>query len=184
MSAVTDEIPPVALYFAAIAMSPVGHFAVGLAAKPLAPKVPLWLLLTATLVLDLLFGLFALVGLEGINKEIYWSHGLFMSLVWSVLAGLLAARLFHGTRSGVVVGLAVFSHWVLDFISHPMGFGHPQPPDLPLFFHGSPRVGLGLYNNISVHQALEIEAVMFILGAALYTAWKIRERKHHAPQPA
>lgn len=163
-------------------MSPVGHFAVGFAAKPLAPKVPLWLLLTATLALDLLFGIFTLVGMEGIEKEIYWSHGLFMSLVWSVFAALLAARVFRDTYSGVVVGLAVFSHWVLDFVSHPMGFGHPQPRDLPLFFDGARKVGLGLYNNISVHQALEIEAVMFILAAAVYATWKIRERKRHRPK--
>lgn len=35
-------------------MTIIGHFAVGLAAKPLAPKVPLYALLLATLVLDFL----------------------------------------------------------------------------------------------------------------------------------
>lgn len=164
-------------------MSPVGHFAVALAAKPLAPKVPLWLLLLATLLLDILWGIFALVGVEGITKEPDWSHGLFMSLVWSALVAFLAARLFRDARSGLVLGLMVFSHWLLDFVSHPMGFGHPQPPDLPLLFHGSPKVGLGLYNNIPVRAALEIEAAMFLVGATIYTVWKIRDRKPHLPQP-
>jgi hypothetical protein len=36
----------------------------------------------------------------------------------------------------LVIGLIIFSHWVLDFITHPMFGG---PPDLPLLFDGSPN---------------------------------------------
>ncbi len=165
-------------------MSPIGHFAVGLAAKPAAPKVPLFVLLIATLILDLLYFFFAFAGMEGVNKEIPWSHGLFMSVIWSVAAALLSARIFRDYRAGAVIGLLVFSHWVLDFISHPMGFGHPQPPDLPLLYHGSPKVGLGLYNSISVTQAILIEVAMFIPAAIVYARYIVRERKSRRPRPA
>jgi hypothetical protein len=107
-----------------------------------------------------------------------------MSVIWSVAAALLSARIFRDYRAGAVIGLLVFSHWVLDFISHPMGFGHPQPPDLPLLFHGSPKVGLGLYNSISVTQAILIEVAMFIPAAIVYARYIVRERKSRRPRPA
>jgi hypothetical protein len=165
-------------------VSIIGHFAVGLAAKPIAPKVPLYVLLLSTLLLDFLFFAFALVGIEGMKTDIPWSHGLFMSVIWSAAAALVGALIYSSRRAGVVIGLLVFSHWVLDFISHPMGFGHPQPPDLPLLFHGSPKVGLGLYNSISVFQALAIETGMFIVGAAVYASYVVKKRKAGRSLPA
>ena len=165
-------------------MSIIGHLAVGLAAKPAAPKVQLYVLLLATLVLDFLFFAFALVGVEGMRTDIPWSHGLFMSVIWSAAAALVGARIYRSHRAGVVIGLVVFSHWALDFVSHPMGFGDPQPPDLPLFFHRSRKVGLGLYNSISVFQALAIETGMFVLGAAIYASYVVKKRKAERSQPA
>ena len=44
-------------------MGPIGHFAVGLAAKPLAPKVQLGVLFLATVILDVLAIAFAFVGI-------------------------------------------------------------------------------------------------------------------------
>lgn len=60
----------------------------------------------------------------------------------------------------------VFSHWVLDFISHPMGLGKPLPPDLPLLFEGSPKVGLGLYNSVAA--AVPVELGLFAAGIVVY----------------
>src|SRR5207245_11207792 len=64
-----------------------------------------------------------------------WSHSLAMSLVW----GLVFAAFFF--RRGLVVaawcGLAVFSHFVLDFLMH--------PGDLALWPHSQAPVGLGLW---------------------------------------
>jgi hypothetical protein len=45
----------------------------------------------------------------------------------------------------VLIGLVVFSHWILDFVSHPMW--PSVQPDLPLLFAGSPTVGLGLWRS-------------------------------------
>jgi len=168
-------------------MGPLGHCAVGMAAKPLAPRVSLGVLLIAPFALDLLA--IELAGIEGGAKGIPWSHGLFMSVVWSALAGLVGAGMFRDRRSGVVIGLLVFSHWVLDFISHPIPFasfswrhwqwdyGHPLPPDLPLLFANSPKVGLGLYNHISAVEATLLEACMFAAGTAVYIAHVRHRRK-------
>ena len=46
--------------------------------------------------------------------------------------------------------------------------GRVLPPDLPLLFEGSPKVGLGLYN--SVPAALITEVGLFIAGVAFYLA--------------
>jgi ABC-type Fe3+ transport system permease subunit len=47
-----------------------------------------------------------------------------------------------------------------------MGLGRELPPDLPLLFEGSPKVGLGLYNSVPV--ALITEFGLFIAGIAIY----------------
>ena len=178
------------------AMGPLGHFSVGLAAKPLAPKVPLGVLLLATWLLDVLAIGFGFAGIErGGSAGLPWSHGLFMSVIWSVLAALLTARIYRTHRAGVV-GLLVFSHWVLDFISHPIPFssfswrswqwsyGHPLPSDLPLLFSGSPKVGLGLYNSISAVEATALELGMLMLGGAAYATYVFKQRKAGGSRPA
>jgi hypothetical protein len=130
-------------------MGPAGHLAVGFAAKPAAPKAPLWVLLLATEVLDLLSFAFRTIGIEKaslsltdflqgkIVLSVPWSHGLVMSVVWSALASAIAFLIYRERRTASVIGLVVFSYWMLDFVVH--------PPDLPLLFAGSPMVGLGLW---------------------------------------
>lgn len=176
-------------------MGPIGHFSVGLAAKPAVPKVPLGVLLLATWVLDVLAIAFGFAGIEkGGTAGLPWSHGLFMSIIWSVMAALLVARIYRDHRAGEVVGLLVFSHWVLDFVSHPIPFssfswrswqwnhGHALPSDLPLLFGSSPKVGLGLYNSISAVEATALEFGMFILGAAVYATYVSRRSKARRSQ--
>jgi len=170
-------------------MGPLGHFSVGLAAKPAAPKVPLGVLLLATWILDVLAISFGYAGFEEGQVGNPWSHGLFMSVVWSVALGLLATRIYRDYRAGAVVGVLVFSHWVLDFVSHPIPFssfswrswqwsyGHTLPPDLPLLFNNSPRVGLGLYNSISAVEATVLEFGMFVVGAAVYAGFISKRRR-------
>lgn len=134
-------------------MSGIGHLAAGFAAKPAAPQVPLWVLLAASEVNDLMYLGFTAVGIEqpaqfsmdfqqgvkyltqGSNA---WSHGLFMSIVWSVVAAGIAFLFYHHRRPACVIGLVVFSHTMLDFLMH---------ANLPILFDGSPLVGLGLENS-------------------------------------
>jgi hypothetical protein len=99
-----------------------------------------------------------------------------MSVIWSVLAAVIAARIYHDRRSGIVIGLLVFSHWVIDFITHPMGAifgGKPLPPDLPLFFNGSSKVGLGLYNH-SFAIAIATDIGMLLTGIVIYVFYRIK----------
>ena len=177
------------LFFSKDSMGPLGHFSVGLAAKPAAPKVPIGVLLLATWILDAFAIAAGFTGIERAQIGNPWSHGLFMSVVWSVAFGLLAARIYRDYRAGAVVGALVFSHWVLDFISHPIPFssfswrswqwsyGHALPSDLPLLFGNSPRVGLGLYNSISAVEATVLEFGMFVVGAAVYAAFIVKGKR-------
>jgi hypothetical protein len=141
-------------------MGPPGHLAIALAARPAAPKAPLWLLLAATEILDLLAFAFIAIGVEHGAPEpaIAWSHGLFMSVAWSVASGAIAFLLWRERRTSIAVGLLVFSHWVLDFLSHTR--------DLPLLFNGSPLVGLGLESSIPI--GVTIELSMLAGGIAIY----------------
>ena len=157
-------------------MGPPGHFGIGLAAKPAAPKAPLWVLLVATEVPDLLFFAFQAAGIESaavsttdfsqgmeilIPGSVPWSHGLFMCVVWSVVAAAIGYLFYRDRRTSVVIGLMVFSHWVLDFIVH--------VPDLSLLFDGSPLVGLGLWGSgpgLIISGILEVGP--FAGGLAMY----------------
>jgi len=149
-----------------------GHLAIAFAAKPVAPKAPLWTLLVASEALDLLCFGFVAVGIEkfGVTTVdmaqgiriltpglIPWSHGLFMSLVWSVVAAGLAYLVFRDRHASGILGLVVFSHWALDLVVH--------LPDLPLFFDGSPKVGLGLW---ATGPGLILSGVLEIL---LFAGW-------------
>lgn len=160
-------------------MAGIGHLGVGFAAKPLAPKVPLWVLLVASELLDILWLLFYLVGIDknvSMERASPLSHGLFMSIIWSVIAAFVAAVVYRDRRSSLVIGLLVFSHWVLDLITHPMGAifgGRSLSPDLPLFFNGSRRVGIGLYNH-SFLLAVISDLVILLAGVLIYRTYKKR----------
>ena len=88
-----------------------------------------------------------------------YTHSLTASLLWS-MAAVLVYRLFfrnQGWSNGLIVGMAVFSHWILDFIVH--------RPDLPLYDNAH-KVGLGLWNYPL--PALFAEAVFLFGGMAIY----------------
>lgn len=161
-------------------MAGLGHIGVGFAVKPLAPKIPLGVLLVATEVPDILWAVFYFTGIDrsaSMNSASPLSHGLFMSVVWAMIAALLAALIYRDRRSGVIIGLLVFSHWVVDLITHPMGAifgGKPLPADLPLFFNGSPKVGFGLYNH-SFAIAMVTDLGMLILGVVVYSTYIVKK---------
>jgi hypothetical protein len=138
----------------------VGHYGVSFAAKAAHPKVPLWMLFVAVQFLDVLWGIFVLLGIEKVRivpgitatnpLDLYfmpYTHGLLSALLWSFVAGFAYARWKHDATGGRWIGLAVFSHWVLDLVVH--------RPDLPLV-GDSYKVGLGLWNQPAVALLLEI----------------------------
>src|SRR5882757_467268 len=150
----------------------VGHYGVGFAAKKMEPELPLWLLFIAVQLLDVLWAPFVLLGIEKVRivpgitasnpLDLYYmpyTHSLLAATGWSVVAFLayrFAVRAAP-TRAAVIVGLAVFSHWVLDFLVH--------RPDLPLY-DNTAKVGLGLWNLPAV--ALGLEALLLFGSMWLY----------------
>ncbi|MCX6122731.1 MAG: hypothetical protein NTX44_14060 [Ignavibacteriales bacterium] len=148
-----------------------GHFAVGLGAKNAAPQVKLGTLFFAAQFLDLLWPLLIIAGIEHVRinphvipflrLDLYdypISHSLFTSLMWSGLIGGAYFLINKSKHNAFIVGCVVFSHWLLDFISH--------TPDLPLAPGLSTFVGLGLWN--STLATISIESALFLLGIYFY----------------
>jgi hypothetical protein len=156
-------------------MAGLAHFSFGFAAKRLAPKVPLAVLLIACAAIDLICVGLAIFGLD---PGAYWTHSLFMAAVWSLAAFGITALISRSLRSSVVVGGLVFLHWVMDVIAWPMTAVNPtMTSSMPLFFQGSPTVGLGLYR--SIFGVIFGEGVMLAAGVTIYifTLIKIKKEK-------
>jgi len=152
----------------------VGHYGVSFAAKKAEPAIPLWVLFIAVQLLDVLWAPFVLLGIEKVRivpgitasnpLDLYYmpyTHSLLAAIGWSVVA-FLAYRFAVRPRPApprvaAIVGLAVFSHWVLDFLVH--------RPDLPLY-DNTAKVGLGLWNLPAV--AFGLEVVLLFGGMWLY----------------
>ncbi len=165
-------------------MGPPGHFAIGFAAKPTAPEVPIWVFLLASWFLDVLSYAFEALGLEKfavsqtdfvqgvqilVPGSVPYSHGLVMSIIWSIIFGAVAYIFFRDRRVSVILGLVVFSHWILDLIVH--------PPDLPIFLEGSPLLGLGLWTSGPGLIASSIlEFALLAVGLAIYFVFKKRNK--------
>jgi membrane-bound metal-dependent hydrolase YbcI (DUF457 family) len=148
----------------------VGHFGVGLAAKKFSPKTSLATLFIACQLLDLIWPVAMFLGLESaaLNHSVPtfnsidlidapYSHSLGMALFWSCLFGLVIKLFSRSTSAAIVTGATVFSHWILDYITH--------IPDLPLWF-GMEKVGLGLWK--SAIATFVVEAAIFGMGVFLF----------------
>jgi hypothetical protein len=148
----------------------IGHIAVGLAGKKVAPSVSLATWLSAVQLADMLWPLFLLAGMEHVRiapgitaftpLDFYdypITHSLLGSLGWAALfaGGWYIAR--RNIRVAILLAAGVLSHWCLDVLSH-----RPDMPVLP----GGPYLGLGLWN--SVPATLIVELLMFGTGLALY----------------
>jgi hypothetical protein len=148
----------------------IGHHAAGFAGKRFAPRVSLGTLFFAAMFLDLLWPILLLLDLEHVRidpgntaftpLDFYdypISHSLLTVIGWSV-AVAIGYRIVRKTWSrAAIVGAAVLSHWVLDFVTH--------RPDLPLW-PGGPLVGLGLWSSIPA--TIAVESLLFIATLALY----------------
>jgi hypothetical protein len=149
----------------------IGHYAVGFATKKAAQKPSLGTYFAAVSLLDLLFPVFMLMGLESARIEpgntvvvpmafdnYPYSHSLFMTLVWATLFAGIYYLIRRDKRSSLWLWIAVVSHWVIDALSH--------RPDLPLAPWGNTVVGLGLWNSLA--GTIIVEGTMFIVGLVLY----------------
>jgi membrane-bound metal-dependent hydrolase YbcI (DUF457 family) len=147
-----------------------GHFAVGLALKANRPAAPTWALLLGTGFLDVLFGIFVMLGIERVTMTTHvgqgfsldfidWSHSLLMSLVWSLAYGAFFWR--RGRLIALLLAFAVFSHFLLDLPMH--------PKDLALWPQSAIHVGFGLWNRLPIGWWW-IELVIVLAACAYYAA--------------
>jgi hypothetical protein len=156
----------------------VGHYSVAFAAKSERNKIPLWILFVAVQFLDYIWATLVLLGVEklrvikgftaGSMLDSYfhpYSHSLITAILWSSVAAIaykpLCSRLgFAYTKAAaLIVGVAVFSHWILDLIAHPR--------DLPIY-DNTWKVGFGLWNYRDPEFSLEI--ALLAIGIMLYLA--------------
>lgn len=150
----------------------VGHYGPSFVAKRLAPGVPLWVLFLAVQLLDVLWAIFVFLGLERVRivpgftrtnaLDLYYmpyTHSLPGAVAWSAAAATVYRWLTGSGRGGIVVGAAVFSHWLLDLLVH--------RPDLPLY-DNTAKVGFGLWDY--PYLTLLVEAALFFGAMALYLA--------------
>lgn len=153
-----------------------GHFGISATVKSKTPETPLWSLIVSIQLLDIVFIPFNLVGLENTigdggygNDMIYafYTHSLVGSLILSILAALLAKRLW-GRKSGIITGAVVFSHWILDFIVH-----RPDMPFLPGNIGNLPLLGLGLWETVPGSVLLEV--LLLAVGCFFYFSYALKK---------
>lgn len=150
-----------------------GHFGFAAMVKSSETRVPLWALLVATYLMDIVFIFLVSAGVESFAPlnpghpaygqviiHAYYSHSLIGSIVPAFVAGMLAGWAW-GKRAGLVIGGAVFSHWVLDLIVH-----RPDLPIMPGNLWNLPLLGFGLW-RIPVISGL-VELTLAVAGTYLY----------------
>lgn len=148
----------------------IGHYAVGLASKKVAPRASLGVLIAAPILLDLLWPVFLLTGLERVaitpNPNPFLrlefisypvSHGLVAVVGWATLFAALYFGIVRYALGAIVIWIGVVSHWLLDLVVH--------RPDLPLYA-GSRLLGLGVWNHRWLTVA--IETAMFFIAIWTY----------------
>ncbi|MHA2183291.1 MAG: hypothetical protein ACXAAH_17880 [Promethearchaeota archaeon] len=168
-------------------MPALAHIGIGFAAKRFFPNLPLWSLLISVMAIDLLVSIFFFAT--------WITHGLFMSVIWSIVAMLITALITmyqnskieqSGTRKSInlnmvnikntfVIGLLVFSHWVLDFIGWPMSAIDPNATGVPLIFDDAVNIGLGVYSTWT--GALLMDIGVFVIGLGLYVYYLKKVKK-------
>jgi membrane-bound metal-dependent hydrolase YbcI (DUF457 family) len=149
----------------------IGHFGLGFGLKRAAPGVSLGTLLMAVAFVDLLWPTFLLLGVEHVEiapgitavtpldfVDYPISHSLVMMAAWGLLFGGVYWAIKRSRVGAAVCGLAVVSHWFLDWLMH--------RPDLPLYPGASTVFGLGLWNSLPA--TIVAEFAVFGAGLAVY----------------
>jgi hypothetical protein len=149
----------------------IGHFALGLAAKRMVPRVSLAVLFAAVAWADLVWPVLVAAGIEQVRIDpgntaftpldfvsYPYSHSLVTLVLWGAVLGFIY-RTATGKNGStlVVLTLLVVSHWVLDFLTH--------RPDMPLY-PGGPKYGLGLWNSVA--GTMLVELAMYGAGVWIY----------------
>ena len=157
----------------------IGHYGVSFAAKRFTPRTSLGTVFLAVQLLDVLFAIFVLAGVEKLRivpgfteynpYDLYYmpySHSLAGSLGWSAAAGLLVLA-SGGQGVARWIAAAVWSHFLLDVPMH--------TPDMPILGNDSMKIGLGLWRHRDVAVATELVTLGIALWiwrhATTFTPW-------------
>ncbi|MFX1483720.1 MAG: hypothetical protein ACFFCP_11110 [Promethearchaeota archaeon] len=157
----------------------IGHYGVAFALKRYAPKTSLGILFIATQLADIAFFILVALGIEHLRIipgftesnpfDLYdypITHSLLGAFAWSLVT-YLAVRFIplksledttYRKRAAFVLSIAVFSHFVLDFIVH--------TPDLLLIPGLDMKVGLGLWNSLV--GSIVVELAILLVGCGIY----------------
>lgn len=150
----------------------VGHYAIGLALKAKYPATPTLPLLLGVGFLDILDGIFIILGWDRVTPNlnagpylffdltfIDWDHSLAAALFWSALWGLV----FIGDRRVALLAcVASFSHFLADWPLH--------NNDLALYPYADHHLGLGLWGSLGT-----LSWVLEGLFAAVLLAYSVRQ---------
>jgi hypothetical protein len=158
-----------------------GHFGFAALVKSRERQVPLWALMLATVWLDVVFVPLFIAKIETVEPVAGTNGGYGAGIIHadythSLIGALLLSALFGavfsirwGRRSGIVLGLVSFSHWLLDLIVH-----RADLPILPGDLGHLPKLGLGLWRvepaAITAELALVVAGAWFYWRAARATA--------------
>ena len=128
----------------------VGHFAIGLALKARYPAVPALPIVLGAGFLDILDGIFIVLGWDRVtanllagpylffdNTFIDWDHSLLAALCWSAIWGALFLR---DKRVVALAFVASLSHFFADWPVH--------NNDLALYPHAEAHLGYGLWGKL------------------------------------
>ena len=154
----------------------IGHFAPAFVAAAVSPRAPrLATLFIGAQLVDWAFFTFAIFGIERMRIDpdatvmvpfdLYhmpYSHSLFGTAIWAAAFGLFLLIAQRSLFAGVVGGLVVLSHWVLDLLTH--------RPDLTISGSGQ-AFGLGLWNYPLLAIPLELA---LITGAFVFFVRRTR----------
>lgn len=139
----------------------IGHFAPALVASAVGPRAPgLATTFVAAQLVDWAFFSFAIVGVENMRIEpgatvmvpfdLYdmpYTHSLLGTGIWALVFALVVMIAQKNALAGLLSGLVVASHWLLDWVSH--------RPDLTLM-GSAPHYGLGLWNYPAIAMPFEL----------------------------
>lgn len=141
-----------------------GHFAAGLVATRLEPRLPLGTAFIGAQLPDVIWPYLLLAGVERVTiapgdtavtplrfDHYPWSHSLLMVAAAGLLFTIVYGFVFRGSRAAFLLMPLAVSHWLLDAASH--------RPDVPVLPWNGPIVGLGLWHSLPL--TLAVEGMLF-----------------------
>ena len=133
-------------------MFAINHAATALLIKRRFPEEPIIPLLLSVQLMELLWVVLNLLGIERTTTEasvrsvadihlafMPYSHSVVMSLAYAVVAWFLCSVVLHRSRLGLAVAIGIVSHLVLDLVTHGRDIAIAPGFD-------SIKLGLGLYS--------------------------------------